>query len=155
MQTERIDRAGATPVAAQTFSGLTSQTIVLTLDGEMPVDRLAPGDRIITRDSGVAVLKERRRTVVEMAPVSIKSGSLGHTRPDKDMIVGPDARILIRDWRAEALFGARVALVPARRLTDGEFVTDLPKREVAMYDLVFDRQHIIYADGIEVASAEV
>ena len=155
MHTGSIDRTGATPVVTQTLSGLTGQTFVLTLDGEMPVDQLTPGDRVITRSSGMAVLKELRRTVVEMAPVSIKSGSLGHTRPDKDMIVGPDAMILIRDWRAEALFNTKMALVPAHRLTDGEFVTDLPKRKVAMYELVFDRQHIVYADGVEVASAEV
>ena len=155
MHTGNIEPTGATAVLVRAFTGLTGQTTVLTLDGEMPVDQLTPGDRVITRDSGMAILKELRRTVADVAPVSIKAGSLGHTRPGSDMLVGPDTRILIRDWRAHALFGVPVALVPAHRLTDGEFVTDLPKRRVALFELVFDRQHIVYADGIELASAEV
>lgn len=144
--------AAAFAVAVKVNAGLIAGTSVMTLEGELPVEHLAPGDRIITRDTGMAVLRDIRVSEVEMATIRIKAGSLGHTRPDRDMTVGPDTLIHIRDWRAEALYGQKSAMIPARRLTDGEFVAEQPVEIVKVFELIFDRQHILYADGIEVAS---
>ena len=127
----------------------------MTLDGEMPVEHLSVGDRIITRDSGMSVIKASYSRDVTMQPIRIKAGSLGHTRPDRDMIVAPSARIHIRDWRAETLFGAAAATVKARHLVDGEFLSHQPSRDVKVFDLVFDRKHILHADRVEVVSAAV
>ncbi|QQA44294.1 Hint domain-containing protein [Pelagovum pacificum] len=135
------------------ISGLFAGTTVMTMDGEMPVDHLTVGDRIITRDTGVAVLRDVRVTEVEVMAVRVKAGSLGHSRPDEDMILPPGAMVHIRDWRAEAMFGSKSALVPVRRLIDGEFIAEGEKKMVRVYDLVFDQQHILYANGLEVASA--
>lgn len=143
----------AAPVA--NVAGIAAGTTVMTLDGEMPVEKLHAGDRIITRDSGMSVLREVRCAQVRVATIQIKAGSLGHTRPQDDMIVGPDTLVHIRDWRAKALFGADVATVKAKRLIDGEFVSEQDASVLTVYELVFDRQHILYADGLEVASASV
>ena len=134
-------------------AGFVAGTTVLTLDGEMPVDHLAPGERVITRDAGMAVLRELRVTEARIAPIRVKAGSLGHTRPDQDMLIGPDAKIHIRDWRAEALFGRKTADVPARDLIDREFVTESSPRRMRLYTLIFDRAHVVYADGLEVSTA--
>lgn len=136
-------------------SGLLAGTTVLTLKGEMKVEDLRAGDRIITRDTGMAVLKSVRTSVVTLAPIQIKAGSLGHNRPDTDMLTAPDTMIHVRDWRAQALFGKTPALVPARRLIDGEFISQGPQAQLTVYNLSFERQHIIYADGVEVATATV
>jgi len=98
---------------------------------------------------------ESARTQVRVASIQIKAGSLGHTRPQDDMIVGPDTLVHIRDWRAKALFGADVATVKAKRLIDGEFVSEQDATTMTVYELIFDKQHILYADGLEVASASV
>ncbi|SMY09052.1 Hint domain-containing protein [Flavimaricola marinus] len=135
------------------LAGLTAGTIVLTLDGELPVEHLSPGDRVITRDTGVAVLREIKVETATVAPVRIKAGSLGHTRPDTDVIVAPGARVHIRDWRAEALYGQPQANVPAHRLIDREFISELPAAQMTVYSLVFDHSHIIYADGLEIFTA--
>jgi len=148
------DRVAVTAIQAN-VAGLASGTTVMTLDGELPVEHLNVGDRIITRDSGMAILREVRVTQVHVAPVQIKAGSLGHTRPQDDMIVGPDTLVHIRDWRAKALFGADIATVKAKRLIDGEFVSEMAAKSVTVHELVFDKQHIVYADGLEVASAAV
>jgi hypothetical protein len=136
-------------------AGLCAGTTIMTLDGEIPVEHLSVGDRVITRDSGMSVIKGIETRDVKMQPIRIKAGSLGHTRPDRDMIVAPGARIHIRDWRAEALFGAAAATVEAHRLVDGEFLSQQPARDVQVFDLIFDREHILYADGVEVVSAAV
>lgn len=130
-------------------SGICAGTTIMTLDGEIPVEHLTEGDRIITRDSGMAILRGIEVQNVRVQPIRIKAGSLGHTRPDRDMVVTPGAKLHIRDWRAEALFGASAVAVEAERLVDGEFLAELSPRDMTVVTLKFDRDHIVYADGVE------
>ena len=150
-----ITRTAAADAVESIESGLCSGTTIMTLDGEIPVEHLSVGDRVITRDCGMSVIKAINTRSVKMQTVRIKAGSLGHTRPDRDMIVALGARIHIRDWRAEALFGATTATVEAHRLVDGEFLARQDATNTTVYDIIFDREHIIYADGVEMISAKV
>lgn len=133
-------------------TGLATGSIVMTLEGEMPVEELAVGDRIITRDTGMATITAIRKKDMTCDMVAIMAGSLGHTRPDRDVMVPADQRILIRDWRAEALTGQKQALIPARALVDGEFVQLRQDMQVTAYEIELDRAQVIYADGLEVVS---
>lgn len=133
-------------------TGLVTGSIVMTLEGEMPVEALAVGDRIITRDTGMAVITAIRKKAMTCDMVSIMAGSLGHTRPDRDVIVPADQRVLIRDWRAEALTGQKQALIPARDLVDGEFVQLRKNIKVTAFEVELDRAQVIYADGLELTS---
>ena len=155
MQLGTKTRATAVNVAQETLTGICAGTTIMTLDGEIPVEHLSVGDRVITRDSGMAVLRDIKVEKHRTQAIRIKAGSLGHTRPDRDMIVAPQAQIHIRDWRAEALFGASAAMVSADRLVDGEYLAFQDTHELTLYTLTFDRQHILYADGVEMASAAV
>ena len=155
MHTGTKTRDTVATAATHLISGVCAGTTIMTLDGEMPVEHLTAGTRVITRDSGMAVLRDVTAQTLRVAPIRIKAGSLGHTRPDRDMMVAPGTQIHIRDWRAEALFGAPAAMVEASRLVDGEFLAVQDTREMTVYTLTFDRQHILYADGIEMASAAV
>ncbi len=132
-------------------TGLCAGTLVMTLDGDMPVEALCAGDRLVTRDRGVAVLRGIEMRDVDVRPIVIKGGSLGHTRPEMDMTVTPDTRIHVRDWRAKVLFGLPSADIEARRLADGEFVARQKRQQMRVFDLQFDADHIIYANGVEVA----
>jgi hypothetical protein len=132
-----------------TQTGICAGTSIMTLDGEMPIEHLSVGDRVITRDSGMSVVTNISVKKAQLQPIRIKAGSLGHTRPDRDMLVTAGAKLHIRDWRAEALFGTASASVPAERLIDGEFLATAGVREMSVYHIQFDREHIIYADGIE------
>jgi hypothetical protein len=135
------------------FNALPSGSAVLTLDGALPVDYLAVGDRVITRDGGMAVLRSVRRHHARLAAVTIRGGAFGHMRPDQEIVLPATQEILLRDWRAKALFGASRALVPASRLVDGTFVRALGPVEMTWHALSFDQPHILYADGLELASA--
>ena len=134
------------------FTGLAAGALVMTLEGEMPVDFLSAGDRVITRDSGMATVRSVRAKTITCDVVSIMAGSLGHTRPERDVTLPADQRVLIRDWRAEAMTGQKQALIPARDLIDGEFVRVQAGVEVTLYEIELDRAHVIYADGLEVLS---
>ncbi len=133
--------------------GIALGTPILTIDGEMPVEFLVPGDRILTR-SGARRLCAIEVTVVRHARViRIAAGTLAVGRPGADMIVSPDQPILIRDWRAKALFGAATAMVPAARLADGEYIRAEVLDEVRFYTLRLSAAEVIYAGGLELACA--
>ena len=133
------------------INGLMAESIILTLDGEKPVGDVKPGDRVITRDAGMAVVTGLRKRTVKARAVTIAAGSLGHTRPERDVLLPAGQPVLVRDWRAEALFGARQAIVPAARLIDGEFIRDVGDVEMTLCEITFDRAHVLYVDGLEVA----
>ena len=125
-------------------TGLIAGTSILTLEGNLPIEHLAPGDKVITRDSGVAVLKavRVRKTVARM--IRIKAGTLGTTRPEGDVVVPADQGILIRDWRAKAIYGEVQAIVPAAQLIDGEFIAEhSPAAQVTLFELEFAAPHIV------------
>ncbi len=130
-------------------AGLAAGALVMTLDGELPVEHLSPGDRVITRDSGVAILRDV--SVVEnVETYEITASSIGHDRPQNAVTVAADQKILLRDWRAKAMFGTAEALVPVSRLADGEFVKSAGVAK--LFVLEFDRDHILYVDGLELAA---
>ena len=133
-------------------AGLQADSIILTLQGERPISDLAVGDRVITRDSGTALVRSVRSHKVTTRAVRILAGSLGHTRPECDVTLPAGQPVLVRDWRARALFNVRQAMVAAHRLIDGEFITDAGEQEMTLYELEFEAPHILYVDGLEVAS---
>ncbi|GGH26245.1 Hint domain-containing protein [Cribrihabitans marinus] len=148
-----VDSRPATEVAAGTGAeaGLLAGTQVLTQAGETPVERIRPGQRIITRDAGLVSVMHCRHHVRQCHAVRIAAGSLGDLRPEHDLILPAGQPVLIRDWRARAMFGRDRALVPAGALVDGEYVLDLGLREIAVAELRFDAPHVIYAGGLELS----
>ena len=133
-------------------AGVLSGSIILTLDGEMPVEHLLPGDRIVTRDTGMAVLSSVHRHVLRVRAVRILAGSLGDTRPDRDVVLPEGQQVLVRDWRAKALFGLRQVAVSAQALIDGEFIISEGLMTMVLHELRFDTAHVIYADGLELVA---
>lgn len=133
-------------------AGLIAGTTVLTMDGELPVEFLSPGDRIISRDYGMAVITSMRVRKVTARAVKITAGSLGHTRPEEDTLMPAGQKLLVRDWRAETLYGTRQAAIPAARLVDGHYVVDAGETEMRLYELRFEREQTIYAGGMEIVA---
>ncbi len=133
-------------------SGLWADSIIMTLNGERQVSDLPPGDRVITRDSGVALVTSIHSRQVTARAVTILAGSLGHTRPECDVTLPAGQPVLVRDWRARAIFNVRQAMVPTHRLVDGEFITDQGEIAMTIYELGFDTPHVLYVDGLEVGS---
>ena len=139
---ERIDHAG-----------LLAGTRVLTAEGVLPVELLGPGDRVITRAGmrrllAVEWLVQARAPVVRIAPRSLGAG-----RPGVVVVVGPAQPLLIRDWRAQALWGQAEAVVPARRLVDGSLIRDAVLPVAHFLTLHFAADEVVYAEGVEIACA--
>lgn len=128
-------------------------TTVLTLDGELPVEFIAPGDRVITRSGMRKVLTIEVTRVENARVIRICRDSLGMGRPAEDTVVSPNQPIVIRDWRAKALYGQAEAMVPAARLCDGEFIRGDILPEARFVTLRFAGDEVIYAGGMELACA--
>ena len=94
-------------------TGIVAGSIVFTSYGEIPVEYLSPGDKVVTRDAGMVKLVETFIYRISAPAVAIKAGSLGHTRPDQNVIIPAEQQILIRDWRLQSMFGKPQAIVQA------------------------------------------
>ena len=135
-------------------AGLAAGTVVLTLDGEIPVEFLNPGDRIITR-RGVRKLKAvALHTLPAGTPREVLSADAMGGKPAKAITLLPGQRVVIRDWRAQALWNRDIAVPQAARLVDGEFIRHEDGGEQIMLSLYFGAPEIIYADGLELGSAD-
>ena len=131
------------------FQAMLVGTPVLTLDGELPVEYLQPGDRVLTR-SGMRRVKEIAVSVVQNARVvTISHGTLGVDRPSQDVTVSAGQEILVRDWRAKAIAGAAQAMIAAKKLADGEYIRAVTLPEARFFSLSFEDEVVIYAGGLE------
>lgn len=129
-------------------------TEILTLAGALPVEALYPGERVITRDSGAQNLLGITRHAVPdaMRFIHVSRNALGG-KPTRDMLLPATQPVLLRDWRAQAMFGTSAARVALSRLVDGEHLRWSDDRPEALLSLRFAREHVLYADGLEVMSA--
>jgi hypothetical protein len=144
-----LGSAGAPDGTGDTGLGVGFGTSILTMEGVLPVEFLSPGDRVITR-AGARRLQSVEVTARDDAEmVLISHDILGQGRPNTDLIVHPGQPILIRDWRAKALYGATQALVPAARLVDGEYIRFEQITDVRLFTLRLEGEAVIYAGGLE------
>ncbi|TNF13544.1 MAG: hypothetical protein EP320_09190 [Rhodobacteraceae bacterium] len=131
--------------------GIAAGARIYTLDGALPVEFLEPGDRVVTR----AGARRLRRVVsgdYAGSLIRVAPGALGHDRPGAPLLLGSAARLLMRDWRVEVIYGKREALVPAQAMVDGRYVT-LGRGHARLFRLEFEVPEVIYADGVEIAAA--
>jgi len=131
--------------------GLLAGAKVMTLDGALPVEYLTPGDRIVTRVGARRLMSVSVRQARQATLVRIRAATVGHDRPQRDLLVAPGQLVIIRDWRATALYAAPAAAIPAARLTDGAFVVTGQHRDVRLFTLRFETDAVIYAEGLELA----
>ncbi|MDT8856338.1 Hint domain-containing protein [Paracoccaceae bacterium Fryx2] len=132
---------------------LVAGTLVLTLEGALPVEFLSPGDRIITRDGARSLSALSAAPLDRADMVHIPASTLGHGRPDDGLMLPPDQKLLIRDWRAKALFGHPRVIVAAARLIDGQMIRRETVTALRLFTLAFAAPVVIYAGGLEPATS--
>jgi Hint domain-containing protein len=88
-----------------------------------------------------------------LRPVRIRTGAFGIERPDQELLVSPEHRLLIRGRAAQALFNTPEVLVPAYNLVNNTTITfDHGVREVTYIHLLLPSHQILWANGIETES---
>ncbi|MDF0600827.1 Hint domain-containing protein [Psychromarinibacter sp. C21-152] len=134
-------------------------TLIEVEGGFKRVEELTPGDMVMTKDSGYQPLQwiaSRKLGRADLArnpkirPITIKAGALGENLPEADLTVSPQHRMLVKDWRCEALFGETEMLAPAKALVNDHTVTvDHAAEEVEYFHFMFEQHEIVYANGVE------
>lgn len=146
----RADRVGTPMCHDHWQNGIGLGTDVLTADGALPVEYLTPGDKVVTFDQGlVRLARIEIRLVPASAALRLRPSVIDPDGAGRDLVVSERQQILLRDWRARAIWGRPTALVEARQLIDGASVARLRETgPVRLFDLVFDdSQHIVLAAG--------
>ena len=94
----------------------TPGTLIATPKGERKVEELEVGDRVITRDNGMQVIRwigkrdmagEELAAKEHLRPVLIRQGALGNGLPERDMMVSPQHRVLIANDKTALYFEER------------------------------------------------
>lgn len=140
----------------------TPGTRILTPDGARLVEDLREGDRVMTRDSGaqdVEWIGSRRMTgarlfaMPKLRPIRIRAGALGVERPEEELLVSPEHRMLVKGEVAQALFNTPEVLVAAKDLiNDHNIAVDTALKEVTYIHLLLPRHEILWANGVETES---
>lgn len=140
----------------------TPGTRIETPEGPKPVEALREGDRVRTKDNGdeeIQWIGSRRMSgarlfaMPHLRPVRIRAGALGVLRPEEELLVSPEHRMLVEGDVARALFNTPEVLVAARDLVNGSTVAvDLAVREVTYIHLLLPRHQILWANGVEAES---
>ncbi|MEJ8560953.1 Hint domain-containing protein [Yoonia sp. GPGPB17] len=146
-----IERHTATRRFAEAASGSFARGTRITMgDGQMrPIETLAAGDMVLTRDAGRQPIRHiglaTLRASGRFAPVVITKGALHN---DRDLVVRPDHRLFIYQREDHLGAGRAEVLIKARHLVDHTTVLRRHGGFVDYFQLIFDDHHIIYAEGI-------
>ncbi|MDX8346716.1 Hint domain-containing protein [Cognatiyoonia sp. IB215446] len=138
-------------------------TLIMTPTGAAPVEALRAGDWVNTLDDGPCQLRwvgsrmlapNEIRQRPEWTPIVISAGALGAQKPSTDLTLSPCHRILIRDAKAELLFGESEALVPAKFLVDqfDGILRATVNQDICYYHLLFDAHQILISNGLPTES---
>ena len=140
----------------------THDTQIDTPQGRRPVQDIAEGDLVLTKDNGpqrVLWRGFRRMTgarlyaMPELRPIRIRAGALDSGRPESDLWVSPQHRMLVQGPVARALFNTDEVLVAAEHLVnDHSICTDYAVPEVTYHHLMFGAHQILWANGLETES---
>ena len=161
--------APATPLFEEAFSGLARGSVLTAETGPVAIEDVVPGMRLLTAEgvfeqvTWVGSLVQYPATGgvpgsqdMSEAPIGltrITAEAFGAGRPMGDLVLGPRARICLRDARLKRATGLDAAFVPARAFIDGVSVIEVsPVAPVTLYHLVLKRQSALKVMGLEFES---
>jgi Hint domain len=131
----------------------TPGTMIETSQGAQTIETLKPGDLVLTRDNGMQPVlwigRKLMRAVGDFAPIRFEQGALGN---DRELLVSPQHRMLIDDWRAEYFCGHTEVLAAAKHLVNGTTITVVEGGVVEYIHLLFARHEVVFSNGIPTES---
>ena len=121
-------------------------TLILTTQGEMPVEALAIGDRVVTHSGAARAIRWIGRRSYsgrfafaqeQILPVCIKAGALDEGVPRRDLWVSPDHALYLEE-----------VLIEARDLVNGVSIYQAREVEtIAYFHIELDIHDVIIAEG--------
>ncbi|NBT32512.1 MAG: hypothetical protein EBT13_11615, partial [Rhodobacteraceae bacterium] len=155
--------APATPVFEECASGFARGTLIRTVNGDVAIEDLLPGDMIHTVDNGFQTLKWKGSmmmipnaeglSVDRQQLTRIGADSFGFAKPHQDIILGPAARKFHQTAFVREITGRDGAFVPVSDFVDGGSTVHIrPVSPVQVFHLGLMGQERILANGMEFES---
>ncbi len=153
---DSVETGDATTAAARSTPCFTPGTMIATHRGELPVEIVQVGDRVVTRDNGIQPIRwigktrmypQDFQTDPHLLPILIRQGALGRGLPERDMMVSPNHRILVPSERTTLLFKEREVLVAAKHLTSFG-VNSFASSGTTYVHFMCDRHEVVLANGV-------
>jgi hypothetical protein len=132
-------------------------TLIATPRSEVAVGQLRGGDRVITRDNGLQVIRwvglhdlPARACITHphLAPVRIAKGAFGNDLPERAMVVSPNQRILVAADKTALYFEDTEVLVAAKHLTGLAGVGRMAQGPVTYLHFAFGAHETLLTDGV-------
>jgi len=137
-------------------------TLITTESGAVAVQALRVGDKVMTVDRGLQVVRWvgcRRIPAADVAanpalvPVTIRAGALGRGLPKRDLHVSQQHRMLVRSKIANRMFGAQEVLVAAKFLVGLPGITFADNQQDVVYcHFLCDQHEVVIAEGAQTES---
>lgn len=133
-------------------------SLIDTPQGPRPVEDLRAGDWVLTRDEGpqkILWAGERRIDLRYMPqsevfqPILLRKDSLGPGVPDRDVLMSPMHRVLVRDPTVALFTGYDEALCPVSHLINGNTIRREGLEHVTYHHLLFDTHQVLRGSGCE------
>ncbi|MEQ9259288.1 MAG: Hint domain-containing protein [Roseovarius sp.] len=134
-------------------------TLIDTPRGPRPIESLRAGDEVITRDNGVQRIRWAGMREISLLgggaeaeqfqPIRIRRNALGPGVPDRDLLLSPMHRVLIRDPLVGLLTGQDEVLCPVQRLVNGRSVIREARSSVSYHHLLFDDHQVLTSSGCD------
>jgi len=158
---EYLDVAGhvtgrATFINIESIACFTPGTLIATPKGEIAVENLRVGDKVITRDNGLQELRwiggkelgwHDFSANPHLKPILIKAGSLGNGLPERDMMVSPNHRVLVANDRTALYFDEHEVLVAAKHLVGSKGIFQVDSVGTIYSHFMFDRHEVVLSNG--------
>jgi len=121
-------------------------TRIRTMDGDVPVEELTIGARIVLADGGTAPAIWIGHRDVEFAdvadprsgwPVRVRAGAFGAGLPMRDLYLSPDHAVFVDG-----------VLIPVKHLVDGDMIASEPRENVTWWHVALPRHAVLLAEGL-------
>lgn len=132
----------------------TPGTLIMTAQGMRPIETLSAGDMVLTQDNGLQPIRwigsSEMDGTGEYAPILLTPDALEGAA--RDLLVSPQHRFLMSDWRTELLFGEQDVLVAAKHMVNGHSVTRQYCETVTYVHMMLDSHQIVFAENVPTES---
>ncbi|MEM0976564.1 MAG: Hint domain-containing protein [Pseudomonadota bacterium] len=131
-------------------------TRIETENGEIPIEELSVGDRVVTKDRGNQVIRwigTRRIALTDanfdrLRPYVVAAGAFGDGVPNADLRLSPEHLILFDHALTEIMFSVSEALISAKSLGDHPKIKRSSKNIVDYWHLSTGAHDLVRANGL-------
>lgn len=147
------------PAGLAEHAALGAGAMVATVEGELPVEWLRAGDRVLTRDSGYQPLVAVAR-VADVAPAPLAApfrlpaDAFGPHRPQRPLLIAPSQRVLVAAPELQLWFGDSEMFARGDHLAGAYgLAPGVPETAPRMYALLCAAHEVILVDGLWLETA--